>query len=261
MAKVTLSDLANITGNENSAINTLNANWDLIEAAFDLCLFRDSSSPNQMNADLDMNSNNILNVGQITFSDGTDITESLLVTPDTTTDTALVRWDGIIGAALSNSGWLLSDSDVMTAGSHLDMSGSNVLDILSMTFTGGGSLDMNWATTKEHCEVHNSVSSSTNTIDLDLTTGNSFATTLTENISTTTFSNPPGSGKHTSFSWRIVQDAGASGYTVAFPASVVWAGGTAPTLTATANAVDIFVFSTTDGGTTWCGGIFGRDFS
>ena len=109
--------------------------------------------------------------------------------------------------------------------------------------------------------MSNTASSSSNAVTLDLTTGNHFVTTLTENISTSTFSNPPGTGKFMSFSWEIIQDAGASGYTVAFPASVDWAGGSAPTLTATASAVDIFTFVTRDGGTTWYGGIFGQDFS
>jgi len=52
---------------------------------------------------------------------------------------------------------------------------------------------------------------------------------------------------------KIVQDAGASGYTVTWPASVDWPAATAPTLTATASAVDVFVFITHDAGNTWYG--------
>lgn len=44
---------------------TINANNDKIETAFDNTLSRDGSSPNQMNADIDMNSNDLLNVGLI----------------------------------------------------------------------------------------------------------------------------------------------------------------------------------------------------
>jgi hypothetical protein len=54
-------------------------------------------------------------------------------------------------------------------------------------------------------------------------------------------------------SLKVVQDSGASGYTVTWPASVDWPAATAPTLTATASAVDQFVFYTYDGGTTWYG--------
>ena len=54
-------------------------------------------------------------------------------------------------------------------------------------------------------------------------------------------------------SLKVVQDSGASGYTVTWPTSVDWPSATAPTLTATASAVDQFVFYTYDGGTNWYG--------
>jgi hypothetical protein len=54
-------------------------------------------------------------------------------------------------------------------------------------------------------------------------------------------------------SLKVVQDSGASGYTVTWPTSVDWPNATAPTLTATASAVDQFVFYTYDGGTNWYG--------
>lgn len=82
--------------------------------------------------------------------------------------------------------------------------------------------------------------------------GNHFSLTLTGN-STFTFTNPPASGTSFTFSIEIKQDAGASGYTVTWPASVDWPAATAPTLTATASAIDFFVFTTRDGGTTWYG--------
>ena len=82
--------------------------------------------------------------------------------------------------------------------------------------------------------------------------GNTFSHTLTENT-TFTFSNPPATGTAYSMSVEIIQDAGASGYTVTWPTSVDFPAATAPTLTATASAVDVFVFTTRDGGTTWYG--------
>lgn len=62
MSKINLTDLSTITGNETSAINTINANNALLETASDNTLSRDGSSPNQMSSDLDMNSNSILNL-------------------------------------------------------------------------------------------------------------------------------------------------------------------------------------------------------
>ena len=52
---------------------------------------------------------------------------------------------------------------------------------------------------------------------------------------------------------EIIQDASASGYTVTWPSSVDFPAATAPTLIATAYAVDVFVFTTRDGGTNWYG--------
>ena len=83
-------------------------------------------------------------------------------------------------------------------------------------------------------------------------TGNSFSLVLS-GATTFTFTNPPASGTAYTFSVEIIQDSGASGHTVTWPTSVDWPAATAPTLTATASAKDIFVFTTRDGGTNWYG--------
>ena len=101
-------------------------------------------------------------------------------------------------------------------------------------------------------EKYVAVTSSSNATTVDCHAGNAFSHTLTENT-TFTFSNPPASGTAFSFSLELIQDASASGYTVTWPAAVDWPAATAPTLTATANAKDVFVFYTRDGGTTWYG--------
>ena len=101
-------------------------------------------------------------------------------------------------------------------------------------------------------ETYVAVTSSSNATTVDCHAGNAFSHTLTENT-TFTFSNPPSSGTAFSFSIEIIQDASASGYTVAWPGTVDWPAATAPTLTATANAKDVFVFYTRDGGTNWYG--------
>lgn len=101
-------------------------------------------------------------------------------------------------------------------------------------------------------EEFTAVTSSSNATTCNMRDGTNFSHTLTENT-TFTFSNPASSGKVSAFTLKIVQDASASGYTVTWPASVDWASATAPTLTATASAVDYFVFITHDGGTTWYG--------
>ncbi len=85
---------------------------------------------------------------------------------------------------------------------------------------------------------------------IDLATATNFVHDLT-GATTYTFSNPATTGNATAFTLKIIQDSTARAIT--WPASVDWAGGTAPTLTATNNGVDVFVFYTIDGGTTYYG--------
>jgi hypothetical protein len=61
MSKVTLNDVVTFQ-NDQTAANIVNTNSATIETAFDNTLSRDGTSPNQMGANLDMNSNRILNL-------------------------------------------------------------------------------------------------------------------------------------------------------------------------------------------------------
>ena len=89
--------------------------------------------------------------------------------------------------------------------------------------------------------------------DVDLTLGNVQTYTLSGN-QTLTFSNPPASGSAGSFTLIVTNGASA---TLTWPTSVDWAGGTAPTLTA--SGIDILTFTTIDGGTIWYGFLAGAD--
>lgn len=65
MTKVVLTDVTNILTNPVSAANALNSNNDTIEAAFDNTLSLDGSTPNQLQADIDLNLNDLLNVSSL----------------------------------------------------------------------------------------------------------------------------------------------------------------------------------------------------
>ena len=262
MAKLTTTDLSSLS-NETSAVNTINANNAAVEAAMENTVSRDGTTPNQMEADFDMNGNDILNVGAITFSSGGDSGSLGIVGPDPSVDNTIARWDGLTGTRLDDSGWTISDSDVMTAAGGLSMSGQSISNVLSVTFTGsGGVLDMNWSTQREHAEAANSVSSSSGAATVDIDTGNYFYTTFTEDITSVTFTVNCPTGKFTSWTWELTQDAGGNAWSVtSWPAEVKWAGGTAPTLSTGANDVDIITFWTRDGGTTIYGSTVGLDFS
>ena len=90
---------------------------------------------------------------------------------------------------------------------------------------------------------------------VDLSLGNVQTYTLSGN-QTLTFTNPPASGTSGSFTLLVTNGGSA---TLTWPTSVDWAGGTAPTLTA--SGIDAMVFTTIDGGTIWYGFAAGLDLS
>jgi hypothetical protein len=96
----------------------------------------------------------------------------------------------------------------------------------------------------------NTITSSSNAATINLQLGNVFEHDLTENV-TYTFSNPGANNTASVFVLKVIQDSSAR--TITWPASVDWPAATAPTLTATNNGVDVFVFFTRDGGTTYYG--------
>lgn len=99
------------------------------------------------------------------------------------------------------------------------------------------------------------ITSSSNAATINLRDGNVFEHDLTENV-TYTFSNPAASGRASAFILKVIQDSSAR--TITWPGSVDWPAATAPTLTATNNGVDVFVFFTIDGGTTYYGFVAGQ---
>lgn len=114
---------------------------------------------------------------------------------------------------------------------------------------------INKAQLKDYSEIINALGDlGGGTDDIDLSSGNIVTATVSTSEETFTFSNPPESGTTGSFT-LILTNGGSQ--TVNWPASVDWAGGTAPTLTT--SGVDVLVFITTDGGTIWLGFSSGLD--
>jgi hypothetical protein len=88
------------------------------------------------------------------------------------------------------------------------------------------------------------------TYTLDLANGNVFDATLTA-ACTLTFTGAT-AGTACSFTLLLRQN-GTGGWVTTWPGSVVWPGGSAPTVGTTASTLSEFVFETIDGGTTWLG--------
>lgn len=157
----------------------------------------------------------------------------------------------------------LSDVTITSAttGQGLKWNGSawvNTSDISNITIAETRSANINMADNvvqrpeiKDYAVTHNTVSSSAGAVTFDMSTGNSFQITLSENVTSITISNPPASGKFGELRIRVIQ--GASAYTVTGWPSVKWPGGTAPTITTTASAIDQIILNTDNGGTTYLG--------
>jgi hypothetical protein len=149
-------------------------------------------------------------------------------------------------AGLTSSPVELNYNDITTLGTS-EASKAVTADANGVTIFDGGVV-----------EDETSITSSSGTATINCRDGNVFSHTLTENV-TYTFSNAPASGRAFGFTLKVVQDSTAR--TITWPTSVDWSGGEAPTISAGSGEVDVFVFYTHDGGTTWYGFTAGQVMS
>ena len=182
--------------------------------------------------------------GAATTIDDADLTADRAVISDASgkvavssvTSTELGRLSGVSSAIQTQLDAKLDSVDLSSYTGDVDITGELVVDSYNETYAA--------------------ITSSSGTATIDCEAGNVFALTLSENVTTFTWSNPPASGTAYGFSLKVIQ--GSSAYTITWPTSVDWPDATAPTLTSTASAVDQFVFYTHDGGTTWYGFVAGQ---
>jgi len=97
-------------------------------------------------------------------------------------------------------------------------------------------------------ELQATPSISSGVVTVDLHAAQNFKISLSESITTVTISNPPAAGTVRGFTIQLLV---TGSFTVAWPASVEWPSGTAPTLSTTSGHEEIFSFFTEDGGTTY----------
>lgn len=134
-------------------------------------------------------------------------------------------------APSGTAGNTITFTEAMTLNASGSLGLGNTSPSYTLDVTGTG----RFTKTVSFTEIDNGNSSTADTIDW--TQGNKQKSTLTGNC-TYTFTAP---GSPTSLVFKLVQDATGS-RTVTWPAAVKWSGGTAPTLTTTANKVDIITF-------------------
>jgi cytoskeletal protein CcmA (bactofilin family) len=182
--------------------------------------------------------------GAATTIDDADLTADRAVISDASgkvavssvTSTELGRLSGVSSAIQTQLDAKLDSVDLSSYTGDVDITGELVVDSYNETYAA--------------------ITSSSGTATIDCEAGNVFALTLSENVTTFTWSNPPASGTAYGFSLKVIQ--GSSAYTITWPPAVDWPDATAPTLSTGSGAVDQFVFYTHDGGTTWYGFVAGQ---
>lgn len=166
-------------------------------------------------------------------------------------------------------GGQLTDSFCVRAENALHFGGGG--NNLTMTITNGtvgigvtaptAKLDVNGTINgqlKVAPETRTAPAISAGTLTIDLSLGSVFAVSMSGNITTMSILNTPSGTNAVSFS--LVLTATGTARTVVWPASVKWAGGTAPTLTTTNGKIDVFTFLSVNNGTAWLGFVGGQNF-
>lgn len=105
-------------------------------------------------------------------------------------------------------------------------------------------------------EISASAAIATSTLVLNLTGSTTFYVPLNSAITTFTVTGTP-SG---SSAFTLIFTADGTPRSVTWGTAVSWSGGTAPTLTSTANKQDVFTFLTLNGGLNWLGFTGGQNF-
>jgi hypothetical protein len=106
MAKLTTNDLTSLT-NEASAVNSINTNFAAVETAMENTLSRDGTTPNTMSADIDLNSNDLLNIGSLSFSGS----NALVQLSDFSNGLTAYTGSALVGRTLTASGDGISIAD------------------------------------------------------------------------------------------------------------------------------------------------------
>ena len=118
----------------------------------------------------------------------------------------------------------------------------------------------NWSTdlfgVRRIGEVSSSAAISTGTLLLNLTGSTTFNVSLNAAITTFSITNAPTG----SSAFTLIFTGDGTPRSVTWGTAVTWSGGTAPTLTSTANKRDVFTFLTLNGGINWLGFTGGQNY-
>ena len=138
----------------------------------------------------------------------------------------------------------------IAAGDNIDLTGSGLVNAVHVQSTGTTVGVTTITTTLDVDGAYTSSVSAVAALDIDLSASNYFTKTIAGD-SEFTFSNPPASGTVGSFTLEVNYTTG----NISWPNTVYWNGNgqTAPDITA--GKVQLYMFVTRDGGTTYRGAL------
>lgn len=195
-------------------------------------------------------SNISVNNGAISVSDASTSVKGVVQLESSVTGTA-----GLVPDSAAVKSYADSVVKTYTASSPLSIDSSNAISIADATTSTKGviqvgtGLSVNAGVVSVNTDFSTAVfepSAALSGTSIDVSTAAVFSKTISADTTFTVTGAP--TGKAATFS-LILTNGGA--YTVTWPSSVKWAGGTPPTLTA--SGVDVLTFLSGDGGTTWYG--------
>lgn len=141
-----------------------------------------------------------------------------------------------------------------TVGSAL-VAGSNVTITVD---DGADTITIASSVTSAVYDPLDTIAASGSATSADISTYGVVDITLTGNCTISITGPTAGQGWSATF---ILRQDGTGSRTVSWPAGTVWPGGSEPTLSTAAGAIDIVVLMTVDGGTEWFGSLAGKGFS
>lgn len=151
-----------------------------------------------------------------------------------------------------------------TAGNDvlISVTGSDNDIDLRLNSKGAGKVVIDNARFGSFVETEGGATQVSSTLMLNMANGHVFTHTLTEALTDLVIVNVP-TGGTVSLTLILTNSNAPDSFNLGtiFTETIIWAGGITPTLTATADAVDIFTFVTTNGGSSWIGLTGGQDFS
>ncbi len=151
---------------------------------------------------------------------------------------------------------LIDDADAAAQRTTLGLGTISTQASSNVSITGG---TISSVKLTDYTEPKTAPTISSGTLTLNLNDAQLFDVSLNANVTTLTISNVDATS-NTVNAFTLIFTMDGTARTVTWPASVKWAGGTAPTLTSTNAKKDVLAFISPDNGTTWLGFVGGQNF-